>query len=148
MNRLTTAACLAACLSAHSAAAQAPPAFPHVELSVGITGMSRGPGEGSERALAALGFHEGYGARGMTQTGFDGFWKVEIGTSARRSLGILTTRTANRTSGVGEVPGAGNVQISTDHMEARARAHSRTRSGSIGMRVRSGQTARRFRLVR
>ncbi|MEO5742244.1 MAG: hypothetical protein ABIS29_16785 [Vicinamibacterales bacterium] len=116
MNRLTTILCFAACLFARLAAAQAPPQHPHVELSVGLTGMSRGPGEGSERALATIGFHEGYGTRGMTQTGFDGFWKLEIGTSDRGSLGILTTRTANRTSGVGDVPGQGSVQLSTDHV--------------------------------
>lgn len=116
MSRLTTLAYFAACLCARTAAAQPAPLYPRVELSVGLTGMSRGPGEGSERALAAIGFHEGYGTRGMTQTGIDGFWKVEIGTSDRRSLGILTTRTANRTSGAGDVPGRDNVQISTDHV--------------------------------
>lgn len=116
MSRLMTILCLAACFSANSANAQPAPLYPRVELSVGLTGMSRGPGEGSEQALASMGFHEGYGSRGMTQTGIDGFWKVEIGLSDRRSLGILTTRTGNRTSGVGDIPGQRNVQISTDHV--------------------------------
>ncbi|HUP40693.1 MAG TPA: hypothetical protein VM115_11280 [Vicinamibacterales bacterium] len=117
MTRLMPLLCLAACLLARPAAAQLPPPLtPRAELSVGLTGMSRGPGKGSERALASLGFHEGYGSRGMTQTGFDGFWKVEIGMSERRSVSVLTTRTANRTSGVGDVPGLGSVQLSTDHV--------------------------------
>lgn len=115
MNRLTTLVCFAVCLSANSVIAQ-PPLHPRVELSVGLTGMSRGPGEGSERALAAIGFHEGCRTDAMTQTGIDGFWKVEIGTSDRGSVGLLTTRTANRTTGVGDVPGHGNVQLSTDHV--------------------------------
>jgi hypothetical protein len=116
MSRLTTIACFAACLAPHVARAQPAPPNPRVELSVGITGMSRGPGKGSEHAFAALGFHEGYGRRAMTETGLDGFWKVEIGTSDRRSIGILTTRTANRTSGVGDIPGQRNVPISADHV--------------------------------
>ena len=121
MNRLTIARCAAACLLARSAVfadsakAQPAPALPRLELSVGITGMSRGPAEGSERALTAMGFHEDFGNERMTQTRFDGFWKIEIGVGERRTIGILTTRVGNYTRGVREVPGQGSGSIGTHH---------------------------------
>lgn len=113
MNRLTTLACVIVCLLAKPAAAQLPPSeHPRLEMSIGFTGMSRGPGEGAEQGLAAMGLHRS----GMTETGLEGFWKIEIGTSDRRSVGVLTTRVRNSSRGHGDVPGAGDVHISTAHV--------------------------------
>jgi hypothetical protein len=114
MSRLITVMCVAICLFAHPAPAQTPPAHPLLELSIGLTGMSRGPGKGSEQAAMAMGFHEGFGPRGMTTTELDGFWKVEVGVSERRTLGILTTRVANRTDGTG-ITGGGSTAIGVHH---------------------------------
>jgi hypothetical protein len=116
MTRLTTLACVAFCLLANSAAAQLPPPpqYPRLEMSVGLTSMSPGPGTGTEDALTAMGLHGGY-ASSMTQSDIQGFWKIEIGTSERRSLGILKTRVANRTSGSAEIPGVGYAQVSAAH---------------------------------
>ena len=115
MNRLTTIICFTTCLSASSAFAQYAPQYPLLELSAGITGMTRGPGTGSERAVMAMGFHEGYGNRGMTSTELDGFWKIEIGVAEHRTLGILTTRVANSTRGVREIPAPGFGSIGVQH---------------------------------
>ena len=114
MNRLTAFGCMAFCLVAESAAAQLPPPqYPLLEMSVGIGGMSPGPGARSEAALRSIGFHEGYGNQGMTQTDLNGFWKIEIGVSERRTLGVLTTRVANRTRGQRDLPGAGSISLAT-----------------------------------
>ena len=114
MNRLTALGCVAVCLLAKSAAAQLPPPqYPILEMSVGIGGMSPGPGARSESALRAIGFHEGYGNQGMTHTDLNGFWKIEIGVSERRTLGVLTTRVANRTRGVSEQPNGTSVSMAT-----------------------------------
>jgi hypothetical protein len=107
--------CFAACLSANSAFAQYTPQYPVLELSAGITGMTRGPGKGSERAVMAMGFHEGYGNRSMTRTELDGFWKIEIGVAEHRTLGVLTTRVANSTRGVSETPNAGYGSVGVQH---------------------------------
>lgn len=115
MNRLTTFICFAACLIAAPAVAQYAPQYPMLELSAGITGMTRGPGKGSERAVTAMGFHEGYGNRGMTRTELDGFWKIEIGVSEHRTLGILTTRVANTTRGVRDTPSPGFGSVGVQH---------------------------------
>ena len=115
MNRLTTIICIATCLSASSASAQYAPQYPLLEVSAGITGMTRGPGKGSERAIMAMGFHEGYGNRSMTTTELNGFWKIEIGVSEHRTLGMLTTRVANSTRGVREAPSAGFGSIGVQH---------------------------------
>jgi hypothetical protein len=115
MNRLTIFVLLFGCLGATSAFGQSPPAHPVIELSIGVTGMTRGPGRASENALAAMGFHNGYPNHAMTQTGLDGFWKLEIGVSERRSLGILTTRVANRTSGIRDIAGVPSTSIGVDH---------------------------------
>lgn len=102
MTRLTPLLCLAASLLARPAAAQytqyssSTPQYPVLELSVGFTAMSRGPGEGSERAMGALGFQ---GSSQMTKTLADGFWKIEVGVRPHRTLGILTTRVRNGTYG-------------------------------------------------
>jgi hypothetical protein len=116
MTRLSTLACLAACLLARPAAAQLPPPpqYPRLEMSVGLTAMSPGPGARSEQALSAMGFRQDYGAA-MTQSDIQGFWKVEIGTSDRRTLGIFKSRVANRTSGSAEIPGQGYAQVSANH---------------------------------
>jgi hypothetical protein len=117
MTRLSTLACVAVCLLPKSAAAQLspPPLYPRLEMSVGLTTMSQGPGAGTEQALAAMGFRQDYGA-GMTQSGIQGFWKIEIGTSDRRTLGILKTRVANRTSGSADIAGQGYAQVSANHI--------------------------------
>src|SRR5688572_30747098 len=114
MNRLILI-CVAACLYATSAFAQYIPQYPVLELSAGITGMTRGPGKGSERAVSAMGFHEGYGNRRMTTTDLEGFWKIEIGVSEHRTLGILTTRVANSTRGVRETPNSGSGSVGVQH---------------------------------
>jgi hypothetical protein len=115
MHRLTTCICFTACLSANPVFPQSAPQYPVLELSAGITGMTRGPGKGSERAAAAMGFHESHGSRGMTRTELEGFWKVEIGVSEHRSLGFLTTRVANSTRGVREMPNPGFGSIGVQH---------------------------------
>jgi hypothetical protein len=100
MTRLMPLACAAAFLLPSTVAAQytqyplSSPQYPVLELSVGFTAMSRGPGEGSERAMHAMGFHS---SGQMTQTLLDGFWKVEVGVRPHRTLGIMTTRVRNGT---------------------------------------------------
>ena len=116
MTRLTPLLCLIASLLARPAAAQPPPPpqYPRLEMSVGLTVMSPGPGRGTEDALTAMGLRGGY-PPSMTQSDIQGFWKIEIGTSERRTLGILKTRVGNRTSGSAEIPGLGHAQVSADH---------------------------------
>jgi hypothetical protein len=145
MNRLTTIACVAACLFANTAAAQlAPPQYPLLELSIGLTGMSRGPGKGSEGALTAMGFHEGYGNQGMTHTDLNGFWKVEIGVSERRSVGFLTTRVANRTRGVREAPGTGTSMAAQHAVITRAVTWSYRPNGWVSFGAGPALHTRRF----
>ena len=86
---------------------------PSLELSFGFTTMSRGPGGGSERAMQAIGFHPGSGEQ-STRTSLDGFWKIEIGVSRHRSLGIMTTRVRNHTYGVRRDSGR-TASIDTRH---------------------------------
>jgi hypothetical protein len=116
MTRLTPLVCAAAFLLPRSAAAQLPPPpqYPRLEMSVGLTTMSQGPGAGTEQALTAIGFRQDYGAR-MTQSDIQGFWKIEIGTSDRRTLGIFKSRVANRTSGSADIPGQGYAHVSAHH---------------------------------
>lgn len=116
MTRLTPLVCFAASLLAHPAAAQLPPPpqHPRLEMSVGLTSMSPGPGRGTADALTKMGLHGGY-VPSMTQSHIQGFWKVEIGTSERRTLGILKTRVTNRTSGAAEIPGGGHTHVSANH---------------------------------
>ena len=112
MTRLTLFVCLATCLFTPDAAAQlpTPPQYPRLEMSVGLTAMSPGPAARTEQALYAMGFREPY-RPSMTQSDIQGFWKIEIGTSDRRTLGIMKTRVANRTSGSVDLSGQGGVNL-------------------------------------
>ena len=49
----------------------------------------------------------------MTYSDVEGFWKIEIGTSDRGSIGVLKSRVANRSNGHGVTSGAVNAQINT-----------------------------------
>ena len=62
-----------------------------------------------------MGLRESY-RPSMTQSDIQGFWKIEIGTSDRRTLGILKSRVTNRTSGSAEIPGQGNAHVSVNHV--------------------------------
>lgn len=116
MRRLLLICCAVLVVGESPAAAQyarVVPAEPVLELSLGLTTMSRGPGGGSERVMQAFGFHSGWRDQ-ATRSSLDGFWKVEIGVSKHRSLGIMTTRVRNHTWGVRSDQGK-SASINTRH---------------------------------
>lgn len=114
MHRSLLLACLVVLGSAGSVSAQyGVPYDPVLEMSMGFTLMSRGPGKGLERTLVAGGFRGDYNGQ-ATHSGVDGFWKVDVRVGQHRSLGIMKTRVHNSTGGVRQA-GRNHESLAANH---------------------------------